>query len=196
MINPENPKPTEGKNLRSKSRDFWSFALSIVILLIAIVWIKPFSAHYASWLQPILSGLKCTCRCWHINECSYLTHLLLLLSPILLLELSRVTRVLHEGAHLVAAHWYFGVSQNIRAKDIHVYVDGVPKKTWLIISLFPLVLPLAVFLLIVLFDLHAATFIAFTMLIWSSKDFVNIVLVYRSPGKTVRDIEEGLFVVD
>ncbi len=34
------------------------------------------------------------------------------------------------------------------------------------------------------------------MLLWSCKDFANIILVYRSPGNTVRDIEEGLFVVD
>jgi hypothetical protein len=157
--------------------------------------IKPFVSHYPSWLVPIHAVLSRFCHGLGIQECACLTHLITLLSPIIILECSRIVRVLHEGAHLTAAHWYFGVPEKIRAKGIHVFVDGVPKRTWLVISLFPLVIPLAAFLLLVFFDLHAAVFISFTMLAWSSKDFVNILLVYRSPGAIVRDIEEGLFVV-
>ncbi len=186
-------------SLRNTQRNTLAIGFAALFSLTTVLFLKSFPITYPLLLIQNLKNLfvtstLCARLAWF--SCSTLFDSFFAAGLFVVLQLTKITRILHEGAHLVAAHWYFGVSEKIRAKGIHVFVEDCPKSTWLRIALFPLVLPLA--FLIVLMPLIPNFAIAFflLMLLWSCKDFPNIILVYRSPGNTVRDIEEGLFVVD
>lgn len=186
-------------NLRSIHRNALAVGFVVVICWITTLFLRYFPISYpVSLIQELKSILTSSTLCAYPTwlSCTSLFDFVFAASLSLILQLIKITRILHEGAHLVAAHWYFGISEKIRAKGIHVFVEDCPKPIWLRIALFPLVLPIAFLIVLVPFNPNFAITLFFVMLLWPCKDFANIVLVYRSPGKTVRDVEEGLFVVD
>lgn len=187
------PVLANSKNLRSKTRDRLAWAFVFCLFVLAILVIRPAPVIYSPAIERLKTAYLSVCQTRRV--CAFFFDLSVQTLLPGLLEGCRLTRVLHEGAHLVAAHWYLKRSERIRAKGIHVYVDYTPKDIWLRITLFPLVLPLSFFCGLAVLNLHFAAFVSTLMLVWSSKDFANIVMVFRSPGNLVRDIEEGLFVL-
>jgi hypothetical protein len=198
-ITPVNSTAIPTNNLRNPRRDALATVFAVMLSFATVLLLNLFPITYPLTLIQnlkiaLITSNICAYSAWF--SCSNLFDILFSLSLFLTLQLTGVVRVLHEGAHLTAAHWYFRQSHQIRARGIYVFVDYCPKSTWLRIALFPLVLPLAFFIVLVPFSPRFAIAFLFLTLLWSCMDFANIVLVYRSPGKTVRDIEEGLFVVD
>ncbi len=112
----------------------------------------------------------------------------------LLFACLRGMRAIHEGLHAIAAHW-FG-AKGISAKGLNVFVRVSSKRAWIINVLFPLILPLSLYFLVLPFNWRSALTLALLLSLGSIKDLASLVLVLAEKGRFVSDTAEGLFVLD
>lgn len=108
----------------------------------------------------------------------------------------RVFRAVHEGLHAIAAHWSAVPPSFITARDTYVFVKITDKKSWYKITLYPLLFPIAVFLLFIPWNWEIGLYLACILAAGSCQDLANLVMVSRTPGNWVSDTAEGLFVYD
>lgn len=103
-------------------------------------------------------------------------------------------RAIHEGLHAIAAHW-FG-AEGISAKGLNVFVHTSSKKAWTINVLFPLILPLSLYFLILPFNWRIALTLTLLLSFGSIKDLASLTIVLAERGNFVSDTAEGLFVLE
>lgn len=103
-------------------------------------------------------------------------------------------RAVHEGLHAIAAHW-FG-AEGISARDTNVFVRFSSKRAWILNVLFPFILPLSLYFLILPFNWRIALTITLLLSSGSIKDLASLTLVLAERGNFVSDTAEGLFVFE
>lgn len=103
-------------------------------------------------------------------------------------------RAIHEGLHTIAAHWF--EADGISAKGTNVFVRFSSKRAWILNVLFPLILPLSLYFLILPFNWRSALTLALLLSFGSIKDLASLVLVLAEKGCFVSDTAEGLFVFE
>lgn len=109
------------------------------------------------------------------------------------LQISGLGLRLHEGLHSIKALWL--KYPKVRAERIFVYVEGVKKPDWLLVTLYPLLIPMCVFVVVLPVSAIQAFFSAGFLVLWSCIDLANIIVVYKEIGDYVDDVEDGLYVL-
>jgi hypothetical protein len=100
----------------------------------------------------------------------------------------------HEGLHAIAALWYSPPNTKISARSNNVFIEApLTKKVWLKIVLFPLWLPITIFMFILPFDWQIALLTGILLATLSCGDIVDAIIIFRQSGKLVVDNENGLF---
>lgn len=92
-------------------------------------------------------------------------------------------RAVHEGLHAIAAHW-FG-AEGISAKGTNVFVRCSSKRSWIANALFPLILPLSLYFLLVVFNWRCALTLATSR--YTASIVVTVWHNQTSANKTVSD---------
>jgi hypothetical protein len=102
--------------------------------------------------------------------------------------------VFHKGLHVFAAHRYAPQSIHIHMENNKTYLDApVYKEVWLKFILFPLLLPLIIFIVTFFANPSAALSAGLIMCCLSSKDLASGILVWREKNVfMVHDCEKGL----
>lgn len=103
-------------------------------------------------------------------------------------------RAIHEGLHAIAAHW-FG-AEGISAKGPNVFVRISSKRAWTINVVFPLILPLSLYFLVLPFNWRIALTLTLLLSFGSIKDLASLTVVLAERGIFVSDTTEGLFVFE
>jgi hypothetical protein len=107
-------------------------------------------------------------------------------------------RAIHEGLHAIAAHWFGVPSEQIAAKEIYVFTGKIEKRVWMQISLFPLLLPLVLFVFFLVFIkdfwISLGAVLGFASL--SSQDLAYVILALNPRIRYVLDDESGLYLLE
>ncbi|OIO89663.1 MAG: hypothetical protein AUK02_02190 [Anaerolineae bacterium CG2_30_58_95] len=109
----------------------------------------------------------------------------------------RPLMVIHEGLHLVAAHWSGVPQTQIGASGIHTYIGKVSKAIWIKVILFPLLFPLLILVITwILADFRLAIGAAFLTSLGSCRDLAYLVITLFRPSPYVIDDETGIFLTE
>lgn len=120
----------------------------------------------------------------------------LVILSIFLLPPANVVLPLHEGLHVILAHWLGVPGKQIGARGTRAYTGKVSKPIWVKITLAPLLLPLFVFGLLVPLDWHLAIAAAALCTLGSVNDLAYLTVVLRHPGRYVSNTETGIYVLE
>ncbi len=107
-----------------------------------------------------------------------------------------VTTMIHEGLHVIAAHWLDVPREQIGAKGNQAFTGKVPKSIWVKVTLAPLLFPLFVFVLLAALEWRLAIVVAIVIAIGSVNDLAYLTIALQQPGKFVSDTEAGIYVMD
>ncbi|WP_322807480.1 hypothetical protein [Thermanaerothrix sp.] len=107
-------------------------------------------------------------------------------------------RAIHEGLHAIAAHWLGVPSEQIAAKEIYVFTGKIEKRVWMQVSLFPLLLPLVLFIFFMVFAkdfwISLGSVLGFVSI--SSQDLAYVILALNPRVRYVLDDESGLYLLE